>query len=52
MKRDKAREVIELQAEIDEFLDGMRVAQDEHEFEMFRQMIKVNVCMIKDILAK
>ncbi len=52
MKINKARDVIELQAEIDQFLDGMRLAQDEHEFEMYRQMIKVNICRIKDILAK
>lgn len=52
IKRAELPEVIELEREIDEFLEGMANAKDDQEFEMYRQMIKVNICLLKDILKK
>ncbi len=43
-------EVVELEQEIDEFMNKMSKAKDEQEFEMYRQMIKLNICLIKDLL--
>ena len=45
-------EIIELEQEIDEFMDKMGKAEDAQEFEMYRQMIKLNICLIKDLLKK
>ena len=52
MKRKDLPEIIELEKEIDEFMEGMNNAEDEHEFEMYRQMIKLNIVIIKDLLQK
>ena len=50
MKRKDLPEILELEKEIDEFIEGMHNAEDEQEFEMYRQMVKVNICLIKNLL--
>ena len=52
MKHRDLPEIVELEKEIDEFMDGMSKAEDEQEFEMYRQMIKVNITILKDLLRK
>lgn len=43
-------EIIELEAEIEEFMKKLYAAEDKDEFELYRQMIKVNINMIKALV--
>jgi len=52
MKRISLLESIELQQEIDQMLDELINSDDMAEREMYRQMIKVNIYLIKDLLRR
>jgi len=52
MNKGDLVEVAELENEITEFLVKMEAAENEQEYEMYRQMIKINICCLKNILER
>lgn len=51
-RKDDLPEIAELEEEIDDFLIKLSQAQDQQEAEMYRQMIKINIVLIKDLLRR
>lgn len=50
-RREKYEEILELEQEIDEFLLALYEAKDKSEYELYRQMILINIGLIKSILG-